>query len=97
MSNDLRLEIENAINRVCAENVSNTPDFILAEFMIDCLAAFDKATNTRSAWYSQNSEFAKSTDSANSLQSEKMPYSECLTKIGQLVDLDKLSGGEGGI
>jgi len=48
---DLRKEIETSINRASAENGSNTPDFILAEFLLDCLAAFDKASRAREKWY----------------------------------------------
>ena len=44
MSN-LRKEIETVINCNSAENGSNTPDFILAEYLINCLNAFDLATN----------------------------------------------------
>ena len=47
----LRKEIETAINRNSAENGSDTPDFILAEYLTDCLAAYDKAVSTREAWY----------------------------------------------
>jgi hypothetical protein len=49
---DLRKEIETAINCCSAENGSNTPDFILAEFLTDCLAAFDKAVRARTDWHS---------------------------------------------
>ena len=33
------------------ENRSNTPDFILAEYMLACLRAFEKASNDRQQWY----------------------------------------------
>lgn len=49
--NDLRTEIEHSINRVSAEAGSNTPDFILAEFLMGCLVAFDVATKVRDLWY----------------------------------------------
>ena len=49
----LRHEIEQAINRVSAENGSNTPDFILADFLVSCLAAFDRATTERERWYNR--------------------------------------------
>lgn len=55
MSN-LRREIEQALNRECAENRSNTPDFILAEYLIDCLNAFDKSVNAREAWYGRGAK-----------------------------------------
>lgn len=48
---DLRKEIETAINKCSAENGSNTPDFILANFLMGCLAAFDAAANARTKWY----------------------------------------------
>ena len=47
----LQSEIESAINRANAEGASDTPDWILAEYLISCLAAFDAATNARSRWY----------------------------------------------
>ena len=47
----LRKEIEAAINRTSAEGGSDTPDFILAEFLTDCLAAFDKAARARDGWH----------------------------------------------
>lgn len=52
---DLRKEIESAVNRASAENGSDTPDFILAEFLVDSLAAFDKATLRRKEWYGHDS------------------------------------------
>ena len=42
-----RTKIEAAINEQSLENESNTPDFILAEYLGDCLLAFDKAINKR--------------------------------------------------
>ena len=48
---ELRKKLEEAINSVSAESGSNTPDFILAEYLMDCIAAFDKATKRRESWY----------------------------------------------
>ena len=42
-------ELKDVINRHSMENGSNTPDFILAEYLLACLEAFDKATRERSA------------------------------------------------
>lgn len=53
---NLREEIETVINRCSAENVSNTPDWVLAEYLTDCLAAFDKATNARDRGKSNTEE-----------------------------------------
>ena len=43
--------IEAELNRRCAENESNTPDFLLAEYLMDCLQAWDKITKKRDKWY----------------------------------------------
>ena len=48
----LRRELEQLINRHSLENGSDTPDFILAHYLMDCLTAFDTAVNRRNAWYS---------------------------------------------
>lgn len=45
--NQLRKDIKAAINKNSAENGSDTPDFILAEYLTDCLAAYDKAVTAR--------------------------------------------------
>lgn len=50
----LRKDIESAINRHSAENGSDTPDFILAEFLMSCLAAFDHTTRRRDGWRSSD-------------------------------------------
>lgn len=47
----LRHEISQALNGVSAENGSNTPDFILADYLAGCLEAFDEATKARDQWY----------------------------------------------
>jgi hypothetical protein len=46
----LREEIADVINRNSAENGSNTPDFILARYLVDCLRAFDMAVSDRDKW-----------------------------------------------
>ena len=51
MIESFREKLENLINAHSMENGSDTPDFILAEFMADSLRAFDKATKERSRWY----------------------------------------------
>ena len=46
-----RKDLEVLINQNSMENESNTPDFILADYLEDCLNAFDKAVCKRSEWY----------------------------------------------
>lgn len=44
-------EIAEVLNRNSAENGSNTPDFLLAEYLVDCLVAFSVASRKREKWY----------------------------------------------
>ena len=48
---NLRKQIESAINATSAESGSDTPDFILSEYLTDCLTAYDKAVVAREKWY----------------------------------------------
>lgn len=47
----LAKEIRDVINKHSRENKSNTPDFILANFMIKCLEAGEKLIGDRDEWY----------------------------------------------
>lgn len=47
----LRDDIRDVLNKHSAENGSDTPDFILANYLLGCLAAFDEATELRTAWH----------------------------------------------
>lgn len=47
------VKLESLLNSESMENGSNTPDFMLAEYLIDCLQAFDKAVRTRDDWYNK--------------------------------------------
>ena len=44
----LEEELAELLNQHSVENDSNTPDFILAEYVTDCLDAFNKAEGTTS-------------------------------------------------
>lgn len=46
-----RRDLERLINRNSAENGCDTPDFVLAKFLVTCLAAFDEAVMAREHWY----------------------------------------------
>ena len=53
MASELEREIQSALNRHSAENASNTPDFILAQFLMGCLAAFNEGVHRRDQWYNR--------------------------------------------
>jgi hypothetical protein len=44
-------ELETLINKYSKDNLSNTPDFILANYVNSCLYVFETATLARDKWY----------------------------------------------
>lgn len=46
--------LRRVINRFSQENGSDTPDFILAQFLIDTLTAWNVATRRRETWYGRD-------------------------------------------
>lgn len=44
-------ELSSLINKFSLERGSNTPDYILAEYLIQCLKAFDCANKSRTDWH----------------------------------------------
>jgi hypothetical protein len=53
-----RDELSTLINKHSKENGSNTPDFILAEYLTKTLAVFDETVATRERWYGRGVEDA---------------------------------------
>ena len=49
-------ELQSLINQHSQENGSDTPDFILAAYLSDCLKAFNAAVQNRETWYGRSSE-----------------------------------------
>lgn len=47
-------ELEQLINKHSLENESDTPDYVLAEYIQDCLNSFNKAVNRREMYYGRN-------------------------------------------
>lgn len=48
---DFQTELQAVLNRHSQEGHSNTPDFLLAQFITQCVEAFNTATKARDAWY----------------------------------------------
>lgn len=44
-------ELSDLLNKHCKENGSNTPDYILAEYLNNCLKNFEETSKTREAWF----------------------------------------------
>lgn len=49
-------ELRSLINKFSMENESNTPDYLLAEYMVACLDAFTKTSLAREKWYGKSLE-----------------------------------------
>jgi len=59
--------IRDLLNNFSAENGSDTPDFLLADFLLACLDTFNKTVKARDTWYGVHLEpgnkfFIDSTD-----------------------------------
>lgn len=50
-NNQFRQELAALLNRYSMENGSNTPDFLLADYLIACLRVLEGVTSEREAWY----------------------------------------------
>jgi len=51
MKSNFEKELTELINKHCLENESNSPDFILAEYIMNAHKAFRDAVIKRDAWY----------------------------------------------
>jgi hypothetical protein len=49
--NSFRRELQGLLNKYSRENGSDTPDWILADYLIACLDGYDATVNARDKWY----------------------------------------------
>lgn len=68
----LKDDISKLLNIVSAENASDTPDFILGEYLTSCLDAFDNATRQREKWYGRKCGGGKAI-----LATKAVPETDC--------------------
>lgn len=47
-------ELSALINRESREGKSDTPDFIIAEFLVSCLSAYEKTVVRTNEWYGKS-------------------------------------------
>lgn len=50
-ASSLEVQLRKLLNSVSRENLSNTPDFLLADYMMRCLWVFESAIKARDKWY----------------------------------------------
>ena len=53
---EFRKELEHLINKHSMENASKTPDFLLAEYLVNCLMALDSIVEQREKWYREDED-----------------------------------------
>jgi hypothetical protein len=58
-------ELRNLINCHSIENESDTPDFILAHYILNCLLAFAEAIQEREKWYGREKKPIESIETPN--------------------------------
>lgn len=51
---NFRKELEQLINKYSMENASNTPNFILADYLWQCLVIFNSTSWAREDWYGKH-------------------------------------------
>jgi len=51
---EFKQELEILINKHSIENESDTPDFILANYIAMCLEAYNVTLKSREQWYGRN-------------------------------------------
>lgn len=51
MPDNLYAELTNLLNKHSQESGSDTPDWVLAQYLLGCLAAFNEAVVEREKWY----------------------------------------------
>ncbi len=49
-------DLERLINRFSQENGSDTPDFILAQYLLGCLSAWNDAVKARERWFGRSAD-----------------------------------------
>ena len=55
-------ELEHLINKHSVESGSNTPDFILAQYLLGCLEVFECAIQQRETWYDRDASPSEGKD-----------------------------------
>lgn len=50
---NLKEELSALLNKYSRESKSYTPDFILAQYVLDCLEAYEKAAHKRDVWWDE--------------------------------------------
>lgn len=72
----VKKEIKDILNRKSVDNLCNTPDSIMAEYLIDCIMAYKKIHDANDNWH------------GNPYQKLQMTYSKMESLLSKLKELD---------
>ena len=84
---EFQRELETLINRYSKENGSNTPDFILSDYLGCCLANFDRFVNWREEWYGRR----ESEKSPGPVELDSIEYEMSCSRAASLNSADSAS------
>lgn len=59
ISASFKKDLQRLLNSYSKENGSNTPDFILAEYLVACLEVFNITIGARERWYGRRDNFGE--------------------------------------
>lgn len=68
---NFKRDLEELVNRHSMENTSNTPDYVLAQYLSESLRAFDRAVMARDLWYGGRRRPSESTSNVAGIDSAK--------------------------
>ena len=89
--NDFQDELESLINRHSQESGSDTPDFILASYLNDCLKSYNAAVQARDQWYGRPRTVPCTTPDCSNRTATRAPIDavecgECAAKNSHSID-----------
>jgi len=80
-------ELQQLINRHSKENGSDTPDFMLAEYLNGCLENFNRTVKAREKWYGRERKALAKKDWPTSTHPDPTPQLDCVATEGGKVSL----------
>lgn len=86
-----RKALTDLINRYSLESLSDTPDFILADYLIDCLNTYGASVSKRESWYGRNPDMLATLGQTASFTLKRGTYNLHVYKTSDndfTVDLD---------
>lgn len=73
ISDKVHEEFRSVVNRSSIDAALNTPDYILADYLVECLKMYEKTTSDRDAWWGLKLEVGGKTTLNGKSFSEPQP------------------------